>query len=143
MTTSVEQVLSSTGKGEEQSVAAMERLFAAARPGAVFSEPVTAGGYTVITAREIGLGGGFGFGKGFGVPTVEAGANGAANAIGGGSGAGGGGGSNGRPVAVVIIGSDGVRVEPIVDVSKIALAGIAASTAALALFLKMRRAMKP
>jgi uncharacterized spore protein YtfJ len=54
----------------------------------------------------------------------------------GGGGLGGGGGSHGRPVAVIVIGPNGVRVRPVVDVTKI---GIAAVTTWLAMFLMFRR----
>lgn len=102
------------------------RLFDVTEPGAVFSEPVKAGNATVITAAEISVGMGLGFGSGQG-PEDE-----------GGAGVGGGGFSAGRPVAAIIVGPDGVRVEPIVDVTKL---GIALFTALGAIFMA-RRAMR-
>ena len=88
------------------------RLFKVAEPGAIFSAPVTAGDYTVITATELSIGLGAGFGGG------------GDDKRGGGSGGGGGGGgvSAGRPVAVISVGPQGVQVEPVVDVTKIAIA---------------------
>jgi uncharacterized spore protein YtfJ len=114
-TTLTERVIPAISS-DEQSVKLLESLFAAAKPDTVFGEPVTAGEYTIITAREIGLGGGFGFGRGFGPAESPSGTT-----VAGGGGIGGGGGSSGRPVAVITIGPNGVRVEPIVDVSRIAL----------------------
>jgi uncharacterized spore protein YtfJ len=104
----------------EQSEAIMARIFTAAQHSSVFGEPVSSGEYTVITACEVGSGGGFGFGGGSSPATTGTDGQGAAQ----GGGGGGGGGANGRPVALIVIGPDGVRVEPIVDVSRIALSGI-------------------
>jgi uncharacterized spore protein YtfJ len=118
--------------GERMSAIA-EKVWSAARPGAVFGEPVTAGDYTVITAAEVGSGGGFGSGMGFGpAPAKKEGAAAPAAAapgeeqMAGGGGVGAGGGAGGRPVAVIVIGPDGVKIEPVFDLTKIALAGIAA-----------------
>ncbi len=44
----------------------MDKLTAAARPGAVFGEPVRQGDYTLITASEVTSAGGFGTGSAFG-----------------------------------------------------------------------------
>ena len=109
----------------------LEKVLAAASPNVVFGHPVEAGGYTVITASEVYAGGGFGYGGGSGPTGAEPAAD-APQASG--HGGGGGGGSMGRPVAVISIGPDGVKVDPVVDVTKL---GIAAITAwgALALFL--------
>ncbi len=96
----------------------LDKVFAAARPGLVFSAPVVAGAYTVIAASEVVAGGGFGLG-GSEAPPADRG-------ITGGHGGGGGGGASTRPVAVIVIGPDGVKVKPIIDVTKIALAGITA-----------------
>jgi uncharacterized spore protein YtfJ len=110
----------------------LEKVLAAASPNVVFSQPVEAGGYTVITASEVFAGGGFGYGGGSGPTDAQTAAADAPQASG--HGGGGGGGSSGRPVAVISIGPDGVKVDPVVDVTKL---GIAAITAwgALALFL--------
>ncbi len=54
---------------------------------------------------------------------------------GAGFGFGGGGGAVGRPVAAIVIGPDGVKVRPVVDVTKIA---IAAMTTWAGMFLAMR-----
>jgi len=57
-------------KREEQIASVLEKIYAAARSDAVYSEPVTSGNCTVITASEIAAGGGFGSGFGFGSPTT-------------------------------------------------------------------------
>jgi uncharacterized spore protein YtfJ len=96
----------------------LDRLMVAARPGAVFGQPVEAGGYTVITASEVTTGGGFGSGVGVGGPQAS-GSQGASSGPGAGGGSGGGGGSMGRPVAVIAIGPDGVTVKPVFDITKL------------------------
>jgi uncharacterized spore protein YtfJ len=57
-----------------------------------------------------------------------------------GGGPGGGGGSNGRPIAVIVIGPDGVTVKPMVDATRVALASITALGAMLMMLGKMMRA---
>ena len=101
---------------------ALSRLVATARADSVFGQPVERGDTTVIPCSEIFVGLGMGSGSG---PIDEKG-----NAIGGGSG--GGGGARGRPVAAIVITNDGVRVEPIFDITKIVLASL--TTGAFMLF---------
>jgi uncharacterized spore protein YtfJ len=123
-------------------VQVFDRIFGAARASAVYSAPVTVGAYTVITASEVSGGGGFGAGHGFG-PAAPAGATGADAAHGaaaGGGGSGGGGGAIGRPVAVIVIGPDGVQVKPIFDVTKVGLVFLTTSAAILVTLLRVRRA---
>lgn len=102
---------------------AMERIFKALQPGPVFGAPVVAGEYTVITASELASGGGFGMGRNTIADHTESTGrvesptpndNLPAN-----WGGGGGGGAVGRPVALVVIGPKGVKVEPVVDVTKV------------------------
>jgi uncharacterized spore protein YtfJ len=89
---------------------------------AVFGEPVTAEGRTVVPVASVMYGFGLGFGQGPEPVTdkeppveVEAGSG-----MGGGSGAAG----ATTPRAVVEITADQVRVVPIIDEGRIALAGI-------------------
>jgi uncharacterized spore protein YtfJ len=131
----------------------LERILAAAQPGAVFGQPVDAGSYTIITASEVTSGGGFGAGRargpapktGAGQPepaeAAEAARSGGKRPIGG-SGFGGGGGSTGRPVAIIAIGPGGVAVRPVVDVTKVVLTALTVSSALLAMRRVMRRARK-
>ena len=112
-----EGFVASAIKSQKQGLDWMEKMLALARPEAVFGEPQTAGDYTVITASEAWAGMGYGFGIG-GAEDGEAGDT------GGGGGSGGGGVSTGRPVVVIEVGPDGVRVEQVVDFTKIALAFI-------------------
>ena len=57
-------------------------------------------------------------------------------------GSGGGGGSSGRPVAVIVVGPDGVEVKPIFDVTKFGLAVLTAWAVMLATALRLRRATR-
>ncbi|MBI2941697.1 MAG: hypothetical protein HYY04_14800 [Chloroflexi bacterium] len=123
----------------------LERAFSAAQPGAVFGQPVTVGDYTVITASEVTAGGGFGSGAGFGPPAralkqaAEEESSPSQPPMAGGGGFGGGGGSAGRPVAAIVIGPGGVKVQPIVDLNKIGLAAITAGGAMLIVLGRMCR----
>lgn len=119
-----------------------DRIFAVAQASAVFSTPVTAGEYTVITASEVMAGGGFG--SGFGTspqPPAGAPAGEAANrrTAGSGGGGGGGGGARGRPVAAIVIGPKGVTVRPVVDATQLGLAALAAFGALFAFGRRFRR----
>ncbi len=133
---------------------ALQRVLAGADSSRVFGQPVSSGDYTVIPAAEIASGGGFGSGMGFGTSrwrkkgaadrssaTVEEGADtgeartpGVENAGGGG---GGGGGAMGRPVAVIILGPEGVEVKPVLDVTKLAITALAAWGTVAALGVRM------
>ena len=134
-------------KGEERLAPVLEKLLAAAQPGAVFSEPVACGSNTLILVSEVAAGGGFGSGLGFG-PTPPAAkksvseeAHKAQNGqeASGGGGFGGGGGSRGRPVAVIIAGPEKVTVQPVVDITRIALMGIGAWITMLTVVRKLPR----
>jgi uncharacterized spore protein YtfJ len=141
----IETLVNSSDRTQEQMVESMQGIFAATRPGVVYSDPIQAGDYTVITASEVVSGGGFGFGKGFGasperedeIPTdsEEAG-------TGGGGGGGGGGGSSARPVAVILVGPDGVKVQPVVDPTKIALAALTMWAMVIPMLFRLARAAK-
>ncbi|HHS97777.1 MAG TPA: hypothetical protein ENK08_07745 [Chloroflexi bacterium] len=94
----------------------VEALGRKANVNAAFGKPVVAEGRTLIPVAEVA----YGFGLGFGVAAEEEGEAGAESNVGGG----GGGGVRSRPVAMVEITPEEVRVEPLMDEGKIALAGI-------------------
>jgi uncharacterized spore protein YtfJ len=98
-----------------------------------FGEPVQSGDNLIIPAAEVLAGMGFGVGAGFGRNSK------ADESQGGGSGGGGGGRVLSRPVAVVIASPEGVRVEPVVDVTKVALAALTAGGFMLATLARMSR----
>ena len=119
----------------ELSQTALDRIYAAAQPGAVFSPPIVSGEYTVITASEVAAGGGFGFGGGSGPAPAHTTAE---QTAAGRSGGGAGGGSMGRPVAAIVVGPRGVEVKPILDRTKIALAAIGAWSAIGLMIMRAR-----
>ena len=113
------------------------RLFTVTQPGTVFSEPVVAGEYTVITTSEVSVGMGLGHGGEF---KPQSGEN-TKDATEGGLGGGGGGGGYaiGRPVAAISVGPHGVKVDPIVDNTKIALAFFTMLGSLIIMMGKMRK----
>jgi uncharacterized spore protein YtfJ len=98
---------------QQQLTSGLDRLMSVSADR-VFREPVRVGETVVIPAAMIQFGGGFGFGFG-----MQADNNGA--------GGGGGGWNDGRPVAVIEAGPAGVRVRPVVDVTRIGLTLVAAA----------------
>ncbi|MFQ5616787.1 MAG: GerW family sporulation protein, partial [Anaerolineales bacterium] len=105
----------------------MDKFIDTARVERAFGEPVKEGDTVIIPAAEVVSA--MGFGSGFG-----------ADAKGDGGGGGGGGGhSFSRPIAVVIASPGGVRVEPVVDVTKISLAFFTALGFIITTLAKMRR----
>jgi uncharacterized spore protein YtfJ len=120
----------------------MDKMFEATKPGSIFSEPVVHGEYAVIMASETIGGLGYGYGGGGAVDgskDEDEGAESGMTSYGSGGGGGGGGSILARPVAAISIGPDGVRVEPIVDPTKIAIAFLTTMTA---IFMSMRRIRK-
>jgi uncharacterized spore protein YtfJ len=90
---------------------------------AVFGEPYTEGNVTVIPIAEIGVGFAYGSGYGQGPAPVEGGEPGSSVTAGGGGG-GGGGGGRAVPRGFIRITDNNVSYEPIMDQSRIAMAGI-------------------
>jgi uncharacterized spore protein YtfJ len=117
-------IMVSALESQQDAMALVEKLFEVAQPSATYGEPVTAGDYTVITASEVKVGLGYGFGGGAGI----------------GGGGGGGGVSGSRPVAAISIGPEGVSVQPVVDVTKIALALFTTIGAMFVTLNRMKRA---
>lgn len=97
----------------------MENFLEAASVDHVYGEPVKYGDTVVIPAAEVLSAAGFGYGFGSGSSVEEEEGE-------GGSGAGGGGGGGGRvlarPVAVIVVSPEGVRVDPVADRTKVLLA---------------------
>ncbi len=129
-------------QNQSEATAVLDKLVATARAEAAFSSPVTQGEHTVITASEVYVGMGLGFGYGGGETPMVAneevttsGAN-----YGGGGGGGGGGSAGARPVAAISIGPNGVHVEPIMDVTKVALAFFTTLGAMLLMLRGMKKA---
>ncbi len=111
---------------------AMDRLLDVASAGAVFGQPITQGDTTIIPCSEVAAGMGLGSGNGYG-PDNQGRQT-------GGGGAGGGGGARGRPVAAIVITPQGVSVQPVLDVTRLALAGMVTGGFALAWLIRLMRA---
>ena len=138
------EIIAESVPNQEHANQLLEKLVDAADSKAVFSEPIESGDYKVITAAEVSVGLGFGYGGGGGYSDniEEEGDETAPTGIGVGSGGGGGGMTISRPVAAIEIGPHGVRIEPIVDPTKIALAFFATLLSMFTLVSKMRRAQR-
>ena len=97
---------------------AIEEMRGKASVSAVFGEPVEVGEKTIIPVADIKYGFGLGYGEG---PAKR---DGDEEPPAGNQGGGAGGGVAARPVAVLEITGDGVKVKPVMDEGRIALAGI-------------------
>ncbi|HHX45198.1 MAG TPA: hypothetical protein GX714_14605 [Chloroflexi bacterium] len=152
MSEAMGRVTESAERTHERVVGLVERLTEVTRPGAVFGEPMSAGENTVVTASEVFLAMGYGFGIGGGAGMQgmhkegdegagEAAVHGGEMPSGYGGGGGGGGTSKGRPVAVITINPAGVRIEPVLDLTKIGLAFLMVLGSLFLTMGKMRRGM--
>ena len=144
MKEAVSEFLQNVAQESQARSQALDRLLSSADSSKVFGPPVTSGQYTVISASEVASGGGFGSGMGFGLPRArrsqaseEPGPSAETAPEGAGGGGGGGGGSIGRPVAAIIIGPNGVKVKPVLDLTKISLTALTAWGAVAMLGVKM------
>jgi uncharacterized spore protein YtfJ len=86
---------------------------------ACFGAPVERDGHTLIPVARVSFGYGVGFGRGTGSKSGPS-----ENGATGGEGGGGGGGGSSTPVAVIDMTSGDVRIEPIMDQTRISVAGI-------------------
>jgi uncharacterized spore protein YtfJ len=113
----------------------MERFFDTAGVDKVYGRPIKEGETTILPAAEVMVAAGFGSGFGKGTGETEE------SEVGSGEGGGGGGGGKtlSRPVAVVISSPEGVRVEPVIDFTKVALAAITAWGFMATMVLRMRK----
>ena len=116
----------------------MDKFLSAANIEAVYGSPIREGENIVIPAAEVLSFAGFGYGAGSGSQGTGGNEN-----MGSGEGGGGGGRVLSRPVAAIVISPTGVRVEPIVDVTKIALAVFATLGFMTAMLARMRSAKPP
>jgi uncharacterized spore protein YtfJ len=114
----------------------MEEFLAAADVRVVYGEPIQHEDTIIIPTAEVLCALGFGLGSGGATSTEEHPDN---PSMGKGSGGGGGGRILSRPVAVVIASPEGIRVEPVVDITKIALAGLTAVGFMVGMMFRMSR----
>jgi len=116
----------------------MDKFLSAGHVDAVYGRPLSQGENTIIPAAEVLSIAGFGLGAG-------GSSRGSDDSEGTGSGSGGGGGGYilARPVAAIVISPSGVRVEPIVDVTKIALAALTTLGFMVGMLTRMKRSRQP
>ena len=121
-----------------ESVEAIKETFKALIENAdvsnVYAKPVKHADTLLIPAAEVMAGVGFGLGQAYGLAGEE---DEKSENYGGGEGGGGGGRMLSRPVAVVIASEAGVRIEPIIDQSKIWIAAITAGGFMAAMLLRL------
>ncbi len=127
----------------------MENLTRIAATDAVYGKPIKSGGITIIPTAEVLCGMGFGLGSGSYNPSEEdqpvqeqrtaKDETSPEPMSGSGSGGGGGGYSFSRPVAVVIVSPEGVRIEPVLDRTKIALAALTTAGFMIGMMARMLR----
>ncbi len=120
--------------GLEMYQGTIEEFLAAADVRVVYGEPVQHDDTMIIPTAEVLCGLGFGVGSGSG-PSTDSPET--VQAMG--SGGGGGGRILSRPVAVVVASPEGVRVEPIVDVTKIGIAALTAMGFMVGMIFRMSR----
>jgi uncharacterized spore protein YtfJ len=101
----------------------IDEFLASADVSVVYGEPIQHEDTLIIPTAEVLCGLGFGLGRGSGTSAAQLADN---PSVGTGMGGGGGGRVLSRPVAVVVASPEGVRVEPVVDITKIALAALTA-----------------
>jgi uncharacterized spore protein YtfJ len=130
-------VIGSAAQAVEATQETLELFLETANVDRVYGEPISHGDTLIIPSAEVLVGLGFGTGYGYGRGETEE----SGSTPGGGGGGGGGGGRVlSRPVAVVVASPEGVRVQEVVDPTKIALAAL---TAAGFMFGMMLRMMRP
>ena len=124
--------LENPGKAIDLVQETMDTFLDVADVSRVYGKPVKHGDATIIPAAEVVAAMGFGAGYGEGGPPGNENA-------GGGGGGGGGGKALSRPVAVIIASPEGVRVEPVIDPTKVALTALTALGFVFATLSKMKR----
>lgn len=124
----------------------IETMLSSASVDAVYGEPINVGDHTIIPAAEVisALGFGVGYGSGSSSEDEESPENqtGAKGGFGSGGGGGGGGRVFSRPVAIIIASPGEVRIEPIVDVTKLALAALTAAGFMATMIMRMNRGLR-
>ena len=124
------QEIENTAQALDMVQETMETFIHTANVSKVYGQPVAHEETLIIPAAEVAAFAGFGAGYGSGGPE---------DAGGEGGGGGGGGHTFSRPVAVVIADNNGVRVEPVVDPTKIAMTFFTALGFMVATIARMKR----
>jgi uncharacterized spore protein YtfJ len=124
-----EALIEDPGKALDMAQETMETFIETADVSKVYGEPIVHEDTMIIPSAEVLAVAGFGAGYGSGGPEDVGGE---------GGGAGGGGRTFSRPVAVVIADRHGVRVEPVMDPTKIAMTFFTTLGFMLATIARMR-----
>lgn len=111
----------------------MDKFLAAADVAAVYGELIEHDDIVILPTAEVLSVAGFGVGSGFASEESDE------KQISGGGGGGGGGIVLSRPVAIVVSSPGGVYIEPVVDVTKIALAALTAAGFMVGMVSRMLR----
>lgn len=119
----------------------MQAFIESANVDRVYSAPVEVGDTKIIHASENVVAMGFGAGAGYETPESSETSE-MPEGEGGVGGAGAGGKTFCRPVAVIIASPEGVRVEPIFDRTKIAMAAVTAAGFMAGMLFRMSRGYK-
>ncbi len=131
MSEEIEITVNDPGQAIDMVQETIETFLETADVSRVYAEPIEHGDTKIIPAAEVVAAMGFGAGFGSGGSDDE------------GNGTGGGGGGGGqtfaRPVAVIIASPEGVRVEPVIDPTKIALTALTAFGFVFGTLAKMRK----
>ncbi len=106
---------------EEKALRPIEEMLERLTVAATIGEPLKEGAVTLIPVANVAYGFGYGYGSG---TNREAAEENAAAERSEGSGAGGGGGGMARPLGFIRVDAEGVRYEPMMDLTRISLAGI-------------------
>jgi uncharacterized spore protein YtfJ len=112
----------------------LRKFMGTAGVDSVYADPIQHGEVMIIPTAEVVAVVGFGYGHGFG--GGESTEEGSEDLSGGEAGVGGGK-TFSRPVAVVIADSNGVRVEPVRDTTKVVMAAVTAGGFMAAMLLRM------
>jgi uncharacterized spore protein YtfJ len=125
------------GMSLEMTHEVLSQMLDQAGPQTAFGRPIKRDEVTVIPAAEVISVAGVG--SALGNWTADEADE---EAVGFGEGSGGGGKTFSRPVAVVVISGDDVRVEPVFDLTKVFLAAITAAGFMLATLFRMRATLR-
>jgi uncharacterized spore protein YtfJ len=121
----------------EKLVSILDKMVDIAKPENAFNKPIEAQNHTVIGASEVIVSMGIGFGGGNKHPQGD---DKPESKKGGGGG--GGGISLCRPVASIVISSNGVTIKPIFDYTKIAIAAITTLCSMLIFMSRIAKGMR-
>lgn len=117
----------------------LDKFFRVSSVQAVYGEPIEHGDTVIIPTAEVLSGMGFGVGVGRNSSPAAEEEQEEVETTGQGGGGGGGGYAFSRPVAVIVASPEGVRVEPVIDITKLALAGLTAAGMVIGTLYRMLR----